>query len=183
MGVLSAVVYIFNETAMHAKAQASNRMAKANRASHGQRVSPRTQAKVRVKKTRENPKGNPKEPKVRTKVPKAYKGKTSKTGLPGLENSKSETNSGTQESAYVCSTDLSWNDDWNSDEWNDGWSFDEWLMNGMIAWRFGCQCHQWSEAVRMGEDELEHRSCSEHIPIELCSRRSRRWNNSSYCQW
>ena len=126
MGVSSAVVYIFNETATHAKAQASNRMAKANRASHGQRVSPRTQAKVRVRKTRVNPKENPKEPKVRTKVPKAYKGKTSKTGLPSLENSKSETNSGTQESAYVCSTDLSWNDDWNCDEWNDGWSFDEW---------------------------------------------------------
>ena len=35
MGVFSAVVHIFNETAMHAKAQASNRMAKANRASHG----------------------------------------------------------------------------------------------------------------------------------------------------
>ena len=39
MGVSSAVVRIFNETAMHVKAQASNRMAKANRASHGPRVS------------------------------------------------------------------------------------------------------------------------------------------------
>ena len=46
MGVLSAVEHIFNETAMHAKAQASNRMAKANRASHG----PRVRAKARVKK-------------------------------------------------------------------------------------------------------------------------------------
>ena len=60
MGVSSAVVYIFNETAMHAKAQASNRMAKANRASHGQRVSPRTQAKVRVRKTRDKSKGKSK---------------------------------------------------------------------------------------------------------------------------
>ena len=68
MGVLSAVVRIFNEIAKHAKAQASKRVAKANRASHGPRVSPHTQAKVRVGKTRENPK----EPKVRTKVPKAY---------------------------------------------------------------------------------------------------------------
>ena len=33
MGVLSAVEHIFNETAMHARAQASNRLAKANRAS------------------------------------------------------------------------------------------------------------------------------------------------------
>ena len=68
MGVLSAGVRIFNETAMHAKAQASNRLAKANRASHG----PRVRAKARVKKTRENPKEHPKEPKVRTKVPTAH---------------------------------------------------------------------------------------------------------------
>ena len=67
MGVFSAVEHIFNETAMHAKAQASNRMAKANRASHGPRVSP-----LRVRKARRKPKENPKEPKVRTKVPKAY---------------------------------------------------------------------------------------------------------------
>ena len=39
MGVLSAGEHIFNETAMHAKAQASNRMAKANRANHCPRVS------------------------------------------------------------------------------------------------------------------------------------------------
>ena len=67
IGVLSAVEHIFNETAMHTRAQASNRMAKANSASHGPRVS----AKTRVKKTSENPKDNPKEPKVRTKVQKA----------------------------------------------------------------------------------------------------------------
>ena len=40
------------ETAMHARAQASNRLTKANRASHGQRVRP----KERVKRSRENPK-------------------------------------------------------------------------------------------------------------------------------
>ena len=57
---------------MHAKAQTSNRMAKANRASHGPRVSPHTQAKVRVRKTTENPMENPKERKVRTKVLKAH---------------------------------------------------------------------------------------------------------------
>ena len=96
IGVLSAAEHIFNETAMHAKAQASNRMAKANRASHG----PRVRAKVRVKITCENPKGNPKEPKVRTKVPKAYtRAKTSKAGLSGLENPKSEASSDSQESA------------------------------------------------------------------------------------
>ena len=60
MGVLSAVEHIFHETAMHARTQASNRLARASRASHG----PRVRAKVRVKRTRENPKENPKEPKV-----------------------------------------------------------------------------------------------------------------------
>ena len=53
---------------MHARARASNRMAKANKASHG----PGVRAKARVKKTRETPLENPKEPKVRTKVPKAH---------------------------------------------------------------------------------------------------------------
>ena len=62
--------YIFNETAVHTQAEASNRMAKANRASHG----PRVRAKARVKKTRENPKENAKEPIVRTKVPRAHTG-------------------------------------------------------------------------------------------------------------
>ena len=60
MGVLSAVEHIFKETAMHARTQASNRLARANRASHG----PRVRANIRVKRTRENPKENLKEPKV-----------------------------------------------------------------------------------------------------------------------
>ena len=40
---------MFNEIAMHAKAQASNRVAKANRAGHD----PRVRAKVKVKRTKE----------------------------------------------------------------------------------------------------------------------------------
>ena len=72
--VSSAVEHIFTETAMHAKAAASNHLAKANRASHG----PRLRAKERVKRARGNPKENtklPKVPMIRTMV------KTSKTGL------------------------------------------------------------------------------------------------------
>ena len=84
---------------------------------------------------------------MRTNLPKAYtKAETSKTSLSGLENSKSETNSETQESAYVCTTVAGV------------------LMNGMMTgvpldgtkvghkrltltqahftWRFGCHCHQ-----------------------------------------
>ena len=57
----------------------------------------------------------------------SHEGKTSKTDLSGLENSKSEISSETQESAQTCSTDNSWiHDGWSLDEWNDGWSFDEW---------------------------------------------------------
>ena len=60
MGVLSVVVHIFNETAMQARTQASNRMAKAIRGSHGSRVNLQSQAKERVKRTKENPKDCPK---------------------------------------------------------------------------------------------------------------------------
>ena len=63
MGVLRSVEHIFNETAMHARARASNRLAKANRASHG----PRVRAKETVKRTRDSPK-EPKVPKGCTRV-------------------------------------------------------------------------------------------------------------------
>ena len=71
MGVSSAVEHIFNETAMQARTLASNRRAKAIKASHGPRVRPQSQAKERAQRTLENPKGSPKEPKVRSKVQKA----------------------------------------------------------------------------------------------------------------
>ena len=67
-----------------------------------------------------------------------HKGKTSKTGLSGLENSKSETTSETQEFSQTCTTDTSWNDGWNGDEWNDGWSFDEWNDDwSSVGWHEG----------------------------------------------
>ena len=67
-----------------------------------------------------------------------HKGKTSTTGLPGLENSKSEASSHTLESAQTCPTDTSWNDGWNGDEWNDGWSFDEWNDDwSSVGWHEG----------------------------------------------
>ena len=72
MGVLSAMQHIFNETAMQARTLASKRLAKAIRASNGPRVGLQSQAKERAKKTKENPKDCPKEPRVRTKVPKAH---------------------------------------------------------------------------------------------------------------
>ena len=73
---------------MHARAQASNRRAKANRASHG----PRVKAKERVKRTKGKSKGRSKGTKSANQGAKGlHKGKTSKTDLSGLENSKSET--------------------------------------------------------------------------------------------
>ena len=118
MGALSAMEHIFNGTAMHARAQATNRLAKANRASRGPRVG--------KGKSKEN-NGKSKGKSNGTKGTKgSHKGKTSKTGLSGLENSKSEASSETQKSAQTCPTDTSWNDGWNSDEWNVGWSLDEW---------------------------------------------------------
>ena len=71
MGILSVMEHIFNESAMQARTLARNRLAKAIKASHGPRVSPQSQVKERVKKTMENRKGSPKEPKVRSKFPKA----------------------------------------------------------------------------------------------------------------
>ena len=79
-----------------------------------------------------------------------YKGKTSKPGLSGLEHSKSETSSETQESAQTRLTDNFWfHDGWSCDEWNDGWSCDE-LNHGWscdewndgwssVGWRAGCE--------------------------------------------
>ena len=70
----------------------------------------------------------------------SHKGKTSKIGLSGLENSKSEMSSETRESAQTCLPDTSWNYGWNCDEWNDGWSFDEWNDDwSSVGWHEGCE--------------------------------------------
>ena len=62
-------------------------------------------------------------PKARTRA------KTSKTGLSGLEYSKSETSSETQESAQTCPADTSWNNGWSlTNETMAGV-----LMNGMMT--------------------------------------------------
>ena len=65
-----------------------------------------------------------------------HKGKTSKAGLSGFENSKSEASSDIQESAQTCTTDTSWNDGWSFDEWNGGWSFSGW-HDSSVGWHEG----------------------------------------------
>ena len=153
MGVLSAVVHIFNEIAMHAKAQASNRMAKANSASHGPRVSPHNQAKVRVRKTRDKSKENPKEPKVRTKVPKAgvmMNGMTIGVLLDGTKVGNKRT---TLQKAHFQLR-----------------SFDLGAMTSPKQF----------EWVKMN---LDTGAAVNTPPIELWPRKSRRWKILSDCQW
>ena len=97
MVVSCAVEHIFIETAMHAKATASNHLAKANRASSG----PRVRAKERV---RRNPKENPRVPtvpKVRTMV------KPRKLVHPVSKNRNRRQVQKTQESAQTYPTDTS----------------------------------------------------------------------------
>ena len=114
MGVSSKVEHMFNETAMHARARASNRLARAKSEGKGNREENEGDSKGKSKGANQDAKGS-------------HKGETSKTGLSGLENSKSETSSETQESAQTCPTDNSWiHDAWSPDEWNDGWSYDQW---------------------------------------------------------
>ena len=121
MVVSSAVEHMFKETAVHANATASNHLAKANRASHGQRV----EGKGKSKEIKEKSKGTSKGHKSATG---SYTSKSSKIGRSGLENPKPETNSEALESAPTCPTDTSymdnsWCDDgWSYDEWNDDWS-------------------------------------------------------------
>ena len=72
-------------------------------------------------KIQRNQKCEPRCQRLRTRA------KHQKTGLSGLENSKSEASSETQESAQTYPTENSLDTDgWNGDEWNDGWSFDDW---------------------------------------------------------
>ena len=124
MGVLSAVEKIFNEAETHAKAQASNRMAKAKQSKSWSKSEPSFSGKGKSKENKGKSKGKSKGTNQGAKG--LHKGKTSKAGLSGLENSKSVASSDIQESAQTCTTDTSWNDGWNVDEWNDGWSFDAW---------------------------------------------------------
>ena len=70
-GGLSATEHGFNETAMQARTQARNCLAKAIKTSHDPRVSPQSQAEEKGRKTMANPKGSPKEAKVRSRFPKA----------------------------------------------------------------------------------------------------------------
>ena len=179
IGVVSAVEHIFNDTAMHARAQASNRLAKANRASHG----PRVRVKARFLK-----KENPTEPKVRTKVPKACTGAIHRTLVSQVFKTRNQREDRKLRNLHrhvplslpgamvgmVTSGTMAGV-----------------LMSGMMTGvlldgtKVGNKRMTLPQAhfLLEGEDALGHRSCSEHIPIELWSRRSKRWKILSGCQW
>ena len=131
MGVSSAVEHILNETAMQARTLASNRLARANRASHG----PRVRAKVRVKRTRENAKESPKDPKVpkartrakhRKLVSQVLKTRNQRQArkLGNLHRHVPLTLPGTMvgivANGMMAGVDA-WNDDWSSVGWHEGW--------------------------------------------------------------
>ena len=98
MGVLSAVEHIFNETAMHGKAQASNRMAKGKQS----KSLFMSEGKCKSKENKGESKRQSKGTKKCERAKGMHKGKTSKTGLSGLQNPKSEARSDTRESAQTC---------------------------------------------------------------------------------
>ena len=119
MGVFSAGVRIFNEIAMHTRAQASNRMAKEKQSKSWSKSASSYSDKDKSNENKGKSKGKYKGTKSANQGAKGvYKGKTSKAGLSGLENSKSDASWDIQESALTHTTDVSWNDGWNGDEWN-----------------------------------------------------------------
>ena len=181
---------------MHARAQASNRMAKANRASHGPRVSPHTQARVRVNKTRKNPEENPKEPKVRTKVPKAYitqRVKHRKLVSRVLKTRNRRKARKLMEFAQACTTCLSWNDGWSFDEWNDDWSSVGWhedweqtydtSASSLSLGKLDVSATSSPKRFEWVKMKLDTGAAVNTFPLNLCSRRSRKWKILSDCQW
>ena len=122
---------------------------------------PRVRAKEKVRRTRRNPKESPKEP----KVPKAHtRVKHRYTGLSGLDNSKTDTSSETQETEHVCITDNSWCDDgWSCDEWNDDRS--------SVGWHEGCETHDNSASpFSLGSlylDAMSNSKRSEWVKMDL----------------
>ena len=167
MGVSSAVEQIFNETAVHEKAQASNRMAKANRASRGPRESPHSQAKARGKKTRGYPKENPKEPKVRTKVPKAHTRWSLRSLTRNREQARTFRNLhrhvpltlfGTM--AGVSMTGMMTGVLLDGTRVGSNTSASSFSLGGLDV-----SATSSPKRFRMGEHEPGHKSCSEHIPL------------------
>ena len=168
---------------MHARTQASNRLAAANTASHG----PRERAKVRVKRTRDNLKDSSKE----RKVPKARTRAKHRKQVYQVLKTRNQRQARKLRNLHrqTCPTDTSCNDGWNCDDWNDGWSLDKWNDDwSSVGWHEGWeQTYDTSasspkrfEWVKMN---LDTGAAGEHIPIELWSRGSRRWKILSDCQW
>ena len=144
---------------MHAKAQASNRVAKENGASHGPRVSLHKQTKVRVRPTSENPR----EIQRNQKFDQRCRSRTKRKSVESVSLSsirKKDASWNIEKSAQTYATDISGTDGRNGDEQNCDWTFHEWNDDWSSGWNegleqtydtsassfslggFRCQCHQ-----------------------------------------
>ena len=93
---------------MHAKAEASNRMAKDKQSKSWSKSVPSFPGKGKSKESNVKSRGKSKRTKSANQGAKGlHKGKTSKAGLSVLENSKPEASSDIQESAQTCATGTS----------------------------------------------------------------------------
>ena len=101
------------------------------------------------------------------------KGKASKAGLSGLENSKSDASSDIQESALTYTTDVSWMERWMEWRLKFHWTgrmlgTNAWYSRKLIFARvFGRLCHQWSEEVRVGEMNLDTGAAVNTSPLNF----------------
>ena len=100
MVVSSAVEHIFNGTAMHAKANGKPSSGKGKQSKSWSKSEDKGKNQERKGKSKGKSKG----------AKGSYKCKTTKIGLSGLENPKSETSSETQDSAQTYPTDNSYTD-------------------------------------------------------------------------
>ena len=156
---LSAGVCIFNEIAMHTRAPASNRLAKASKASHGSRVSPSITGKGKSKENKRKSKGTSKGTNSSNQGAKGvHRGETLKAGLSGLGGLKSDASFRNLHRRVPLTLPgtmvgtMTRNDGWSFDEWNDDWSSVGWHEVGnkrttvpqayFSLAGFGCQCHQ-----------------------------------------
>ena len=148
-----------------------------------------------MKRTRENPEENPKEPKVPKARTRAKHRKLVSQVLATRHQRQVRTLSNLHRHVPLIT---SWNDGWNCDEWNDCWSFDEWNDDwSSVGWHEGWeQTYDTSASsfslggldvsatsspkrFQWAKMNLGHRSCSKHNPIELWSRGEQEVDDSS----
>ena len=158
LGVSSAMEHIFNENAMPARTQARNCLAKATKASRGPRVSPQSQTEENV--TMENLKGSPKEPKVRSKFPKAQATvRHRKLGSSEFEKIEIRNKLGKSGITSDGTTGTSLiHKEWSLEERNNDWSLDVWNdERSCVGWHedYERMCCTTASSFSLGTQELQ----------------------------